>query len=283
MTTERALEELRFALAEGDALAPPDRLRDRVTTAALRARPAGQAVPVPPTISAPEVFRRTVESFAATLANLSDDEWRRPALRDLDVQQLVGHLMGVERAFQVAFGLRSTDGALAADHIGSTQSTASAQTGRAPADTRREWLSTASASADHVESLDDEDLRTPVTLHGITLPMESMLIVRSFEMWTHEEDIRRATGRPLAAPEPARLSPMTRLAVALLPAGMGRVDRPAVDGNVRLVLTGPGGGTWPAALGSSQGGPVEARLVIDAVLFCRLVANRIDRPARTQS
>jgi hypothetical protein len=99
-----------------------------------------------------------------------------------------------------------------------------------------------------------------------------MLIVRSFEMWTHDEDIRRATGRPLAAPEAARLSLMTRLAVSLLPAGMMRAQL-SVDRGVRLVLTGPGGGTWPAPLGS---GPVEARLVVDAVSFCRVVANRVD-------
>jgi uncharacterized protein (TIGR03083 family) len=221
------------------------------------------------------VFRRTVDAFAATLGDLSPAEWGRHALRDLDIQGLVGHLIGVERDFLVALDLRSADAgdqSAPSDHIAATQASATAQTERAPEDTRREWLLIASTTADHVATFDDERLRSPVTLHSLTLPVDAMLIVRSFEMWTHDEDIRRATGRLLAAPEAARLIHMTQLAVSLLPAGMMRAQLP-LDRGVRLVLTGPGGGTWPAAVGS---GPVDARLVVDAVSFCRVVANRVD-------
>ena len=49
-------------------------------------------------------------------------------------------------------------------------------------------------------ALGDADVEDPVTLHGFTLPLNSMLTVRSFEMWTHEEDIRRCAGSPLVAP-----------------------------------------------------------------------------------
>jgi hypothetical protein len=68
---------------------------------------------------------------------------------------------------------------------------------------------------------------------------------------------------------------MTELAVSLLPAGMMRAGRPGGDRTVRLVLTGPGGGTWPAAVGHADGNRVGARLVMDTVSFCRVVANRI--------
>jgi uncharacterized protein (TIGR03083 family) len=217
-----------------------------------------------------------MDSFSATLADLSDDEWARPALRDLHVQGLVGHLIGVEHDFQVALGLQDAeDSDSPTDHVASTQLMAAAQEGRAPSDTRHDWLLTASRTADRVSAFDDDRLGANVSLHGITFSVDAMLIVRSFEMWTHEEDIRRATGRPLAAPEAARLSLMTQLAVSLLPAGMMRAERP-VDRTVRLVLTGPGGGTWPAAVAGQNGELAEARLVIDAVSFCRVVANRME-------
>jgi hypothetical protein len=44
---------------------------------------------------------------------------------------------------------------------------------------------------------------------------------------------------------------------------------------LRLVLTGPGGGTWDVAVGDDQSEPVFVRIVADAVAFCRLVANRL--------
>jgi hypothetical protein len=45
--------------------------------------------------------------------------------------------------------------------------------------------------------------------------------------------------------------------------------------------TGPGGGTWQTQLGTTPDGPqpegpVDVRVVIDAVDFCRLVANGMD-------
>ena len=93
-------------------------------------------------------------------------------------------------------------------------------------------------------------------------------MVRAFELWTHEEDIRRATGRPVADPDAATLSRMTGLATALLPAGVARAgrDRP---GPVRLVLTGPGGGTWDVGLagGVSRAEPgrtFDTHVVVDA-------------------
>ena len=82
-----------------------------------------------------------------------------------------------------------------------------------------------------------------VTFHRITLQLDSFLVVRAFELWTHEEDIRRAVDCAPADPEPDILSRMTALAVPLLPAGVAAVGATA-DRTARLVLVGAGGGTW---------------------------------------
>jgi hypothetical protein len=122
------------------------------------------------------------------------------------------------------------------------------------------------------------------SLHGLRMPLDDLLVARTFELWTHEEDIRRATGRPLQAPDAASLRLMTELAISLVPAVMARADRPGDVQRARIVLTGTGGGTWQTALdaradGAGREGPVDVRIVVDAVAFCRLVANRADPDA----
>lgn len=36
--------------------------------------------------------------------------------------------------------------------------------------------------------------------YGTALPPDQVLVVRSFEIWAHHEDVRRATGRPPPGP-----------------------------------------------------------------------------------
>ena len=59
----------------------------------------------------------------------------------------------------------------------------------------------------------------------MTLPLNSLLVVRTFELWTHENDVRRATGLPPSVPDLVTLRLMTGLAVELLPHGMARAGR----------------------------------------------------------
>ena len=100
-------------------------------------------------------------------------------------------------------------------------------------------------------------------MHGMRLPLGALLVARAFELWTHDNDIRRVAGRPATMPDPPTLALMTRLAARLLP-----------DAAARTGLTGPGGGSWDIAVGAGPPDPVSIRIVADAVGFCRLVANR---------
>jgi uncharacterized protein (TIGR03083 family) len=266
------LVELRFALAEGDAVDPQAELRARVLAAASDARAPGRAVEPPTPISGAEAFRRTVARLDALLDDLSPADWSRPALRDLDVQGLVGHLIGVEEAFAAAFTSPPDHAAL--DHIASTQPAAIRQAGCPPLATHREWFDAATAS---IAMAGTRDATETISFYGVTLPVDSMLVVRGFEMWTHDEDIRRATGRPLGAPDPERLARMIGLVTTLLPAGIARAGR-ARPATTRLVLTGAGGGTWDVNLdGSTASRPAVSRIVVDGAAFCRVVGNRADQ------
>lgn len=83
----------------------------------------------------------------------------------------------------------------------------------------------------------------PVALHGMRLTVGTLLVVRAFELWTHDNDIRRASGRPLATPDASVVRLMTGLAAGLLPLAAARAGfvKPTLVHLVHLVLTGPGG------------------------------------------
>ena len=268
------LVELRFALAEGDAIDAPGELRARVLEAATRARRPGVAASAPEHISGVEAFRRAVAALDALLGDLQPSDWSRHALRDLDVQGLVGHLIGVEGLFAVALADMTAPDPAADDHVGATQEAAQRQAGRAPAATHREWFDAATAT---IGRLAEVDTTQPISFYGVTLSLDDLLVVRAFEMWIHDEDIRRATDRSLAAPDPERLARMVGLVARLLPAGTARAGRARPGATARLVLTGIGGGTWDVNLdGSSEPRPADSRIVVDAADFCRVVGNRKD-------
>ncbi len=279
------LRELHYALAETDAETPSSELRDRVMAAALLARRPGQSAHPAERISGVEVFRQAVDRMDHLLGEFGPEEWSRPALRGLDVQGLIGHLIGVEDEF-IASLERPAGSPDGSDHIASTQPTALAQGERSTDRTHQDWSKRTSQALALLDRRDD--LTVPVTWFGITLPLDQLLVIRAFEMWIHEEDIRRANGRLLRAPEPAALARMADLAVGLLPAGMANIGFTRPNLMVRLVLTGPGGGTWDVVLDgpvslpppppapSGTHPPAAARLVVDTAAFCRVVANRDD-------
>ena len=247
----------------------PADLRERVLEASLRARAPGRALPSPPEISPVEGLGRAADAFYGLLCALDDADWARPALRGLDVQGLVGHLTGVEE--DVHRCLAGNAAVAEADHVESTQPAAARQAGRPPARTRAEWR----RAADHtLQLVRTADLDGEVAMHGIRLPLGALLVARAFELWVHDNDIRKAVGLPPSVPDSSTLRLMTELAAGLLPEAAARTGL-GTHTSLHLVLTGPGGGTWDLILADSPPGRVAVTIVTDAVGFCRLVGNRI--------
>lgn len=248
----------------------PAGLRDRVLAASLQARASGHSLPEAPAITPREAFRRAADTLSQVLGGLTGSEWSRPAVRGLDVQQLAGHLVGVE--YDMHRCLAADPGVAAADHVRSTQPAAARQAGRDPSQTYADWRQAVDRTLELVPPRGD--LGAEVAIHGLRLPLGTLLTVRAFELWTHENDILTATGRPPSVPGLSILRLMTGLAVRLLPAALAGTgfQQPTA---MRLVLTGPGGGTWDLRLGGQMADPAPVRIVTDAVGFCRLAANRV--------
>jgi uncharacterized protein (TIGR03083 family) len=261
-----ALDELLAALAEGDTRNPTAATRDTVVHQAFATRSPGRPVHELPAISAREVLARTVASFDAVASSLASRDWAVPVLRDLDAQGLVGHLIGVEEAFQEALsGAPPAPGG----HVEATTGAVFAQRGAAPATTFARWRDATNRT---LGMLDGRDPTETVELFGIPLPLDAMLIIRAFELWTHEEDLLRALERPLRDPEVERLQRMVDLVVDFLPLVLPPAD-PA-DAPVRLVLIGDAGGTFDVGHPQPFAAAPCARIVAESVAFCRLIANR---------
>jgi uncharacterized protein (TIGR03083 family) len=245
----------------------PAGLRQRVIAASLQAREPGHSTPDVAEISPAEAFGRAADALHGLLCALADDDWREPVLRGLDVQGLVGHLIGVEN--DVHRCVSGDPGVIDADHVESTQPAAARQAGRPATQTRAEWRRAVDRTLALVDRAGDLD----VAVHGLRLPLRALLVVRAFELWTHDNDIRRAVGFAPSVPDAATLRLMTGLAAQLLPSSAAATGLHEPT-RVRLVLTGPGGGAWTIALGGGPPAPVGVRIVTDAVDFCRLAANR---------
>jgi uncharacterized protein (TIGR03083 family) len=252
----------------GGGPALPAGLRERVLSASLDARAAGRAWPLVPAITGAEAFTRAADAFDILLGALREEDWARPALRELDVQGLVGHLTGVEEDMHRAIA-RDPEVAMAS-HVGSTQPAADRQAGRSVAQTHAEWRRAADRTIELVRGLGDP--AAELAVHGMRLPVDFLLIARAFELWVHEIDIRRAVGQPPAVPDESTLTLMTSSVAGMLPlaAALTGVHEPT---SVHLVLTGAGGGTWDLSIGSGSDGSA-ATIVTDAIGFCRLVGNR---------
>ena len=254
--------------ADRDPPALPPGLRERVLAASLRARAVGRPVPDAPEISAAEAYRRAAGAFYEVLCFLGDHDWRTPVLRGLDVQGLVGHLIGVED--DVRRCLSGAPEVADASHVESTQAAAIGQAWPS-ALTRADWRRAADCTLDLVRPADP---RTQVAMHGMRLSLGALLVVRAFELWIHENDIRQAAGWAASVPDASTLRLMTELAARLLPHAAARAGL-AERVDVRLVLTGPGGGTWDVTVGPGTAGPAAVSIVTDTVGFCRLVGNRV--------
>lgn len=257
---------------------PPEDLRGRVLSVALANRPVGSVLPEVADLSASEAYGRTIEVLGQLLDELTAAEWSAPTIEGWSVKGLVTHLVAIEEYFGRQLGLWTCDidESLESEHLEMTRVFVASWSDRPAAEVLSRWRELTTAITTHLSSVDRSESRRSIRFHFLETSLSTVLITRVFEIWTHDEDIRRATGRPLVAPDPGRLRRMSRIAVPSVAFGMAIGGMDASGRTARIVLTGPGGGTWDQALGLGEtAGRPEAIVVVDVVDYCRLAAQRI--------
>ncbi len=250
---------------------PPVETKARVL-AAIASRPRARVEALGPV----DVLSTIIDGVGDVLDSLGPDEWSTPGvLAELDVKQVVAHLHGADQYLGVSVG--AWEGSLPADendHRAASQATIDDASDKTMVEVRDAWEESSARLLDHLRQLPEERLGEPGRYHILEAPLGSVLIARAFEVWTHGDDICRATGRELVPPPAAALAAMTQAGTGLVPLGFQLRNGSAAK-TVKVVLTGDGGGTWTFPLGPGAPSAPDVTVVADAVSFCRLVANRV--------
>jgi uncharacterized protein (TIGR03083 family) len=252
----------------------PLAVRGRVLEAVAE-RPRSAWPAVEHGITAQTAFLRTAAEVGGLLDDLGPDEWHTPtAVTTATVHDLVRHLVGVERYIHGQLGLGPThDAPRRADHYAVADTITADLIGADPDRLRAAWWREVMTSLAASSSLGPDH---PVTFHHLGGSLRGLLIVRTFELWTHGEDIGRATGRPQHDLGDERLALMSSELMTLLATGMQLAGGARPGRTARFELTGPGGGEHVVALTpGATAGPVDIAISTDTADLCRLAADRI--------
>ena len=258
----------------------PSSLFERVRTAALAVRPAGRPFAADATIISPiaqaiDVFRRQVEALDASLGRVPPASWDAMTDAGWTVHDLVAHLVTVEEYLGSVLGLWEYDvpEGTESDHRAMTEPAIARRRGSTANEVISEWRVRVRQLLDAVG--DGARLPARVGFHGLPMAPRNVFVTRAFEIWTHHDDIRRAIGLPLTEPASADVRLMSSLAVRSTPLGLALSGRDHPDRSVRVVLTGGGGGTWVVGYGANPPAEPDTTFIVDAVEFCRMVAQRV--------
>ena len=256
------VERLREAaawIAATEALAPP---RD------LRSQLFARAQALPPEL---RVYRQAVARHESLLDSIPEDQLDVETVNGLSVGDLVVHLASMESAVAETVGLpqvvtSETDVDARTDDYLREYSADPLGAGRGS------WRDATTALDEWATSGADE-ARLP--WNGFVARRRTILATRAFELWTHDDDIRVALGRGREAPTEPEIGLMSDVAVGILPYCLVAKGDTAPAASARVVLTGPGGGSWDVSLDGRERAGVDVTLTMNVVDYCRRVADRI--------
>jgi uncharacterized protein (TIGR03083 family) len=222
-----------------------------------------------------DALARTAAELGEVLDTLDHREWTRPtAMAEVGVRQVAEHLVGVQRYLLGQLGRR--DPLVAerrADHWPVGRRASADLVDASDSEVSREWWAESMALMAACAQLGPE---RPVSNLDLPGDVRSLVVLRTFELWTHDDDIRRALGRPLNLLDADRLGLMSRALMEALPIGTALTDQARPGRTARFHLTGTGGSTFdvPLRWGDTPG-PPDIVVTVETIDLCRLASNRV--------
>lgn len=225
-------------------------------------------------------------SWTALVTGLGADDWGRPTgCPGWDVADNVAHVIGVERAclgdpepaHDLPDGLdhvRDAFGAYMEVHV-------DARRGTPPAELVAELELVIARRLEALAAIGPDDLDEPVAgPMGMQAPAVQLLGIRAFDMWIHEQDVRRAVGRPGPLDAPAAQYGLGRMQKGIVRSLPERIDG---TGRVEIRVAGLEGGdvAFTLDVGEAAVAPIgapDATMTFDAAGFVAWGAGRADAP-----
>ena len=275
----RDLLELGLDTVEADAADVPRGLRAQVLGAAAnRIRPSMHPAWADTNdhgISPHAAFVKTAAELATLLDTLTPQEWSAPtAVEGASVRELVTHLLGVERYVLGQLGRGPSYSApRREDHYPVSQHAAADMADATGEEIAKAWWHGVTRLIAVCGELDPQH---EVAYHHLGGAVRGMLVVRTFELWTHDDDIRRAVNRPAHPLDGDRLVLMSSELMSVLNLGMALSETTRPGHTARFNLMGPGGGSYDVALSPGEiAGLPEITITTTALDICRLASNRL--------
>lgn len=254
----------------------PHDLGRTMLLAALAVRPHG--APIGPSAATPaDAFHATVADLDALIGTLDDNELESPCLSQYGrVRDLVAHLAGVEE--QLVRGLERPLGdgmAPPMNHVEGTRLVIDELSESPAQDVTDRWHSGATRLLKLAVA--SEPAR-PVMVGTMPTDVDGLLVLRTFELWTHLEDICAAIGRATPGLDAPRFALMSSRLVQILPTAVLLTQGDFEKGTIRFVLTGAGGGTYDRAFSPEDRVTApDAVIITDVADICRAASNRMTR------
>ena len=135
------------------------------------------------------------------------------------------------------------------------------------------WLTGARAFALDAAGLDPS---AEASFHEMVTTVDTLLLIRTFELWAHAMDVCAATARPLPRLDPQRMTVLSARFMDFVPDAMAYSGTDLIGRTARFVLIGESGGCYEVPLApQAQAGRPDVTIVADAVDLCRLATGRL--------
>jgi uncharacterized protein (TIGR03083 family) len=258
------VERLRGAaawLGASGPLVPPPNLRSVLLDRAV--------VPA----SGVDAYTEITDEFAAEIASFPEAAVGEVTDNGLTVHELVGHLALIDEMFLDSMTSdapqRASIDAPAIEEV--TREALDGIRSKSFDEVVRDWREKSAQVRDAAPRAAAEHR----SVLGYSL--DDALVIRAFETWTHLDDVRRRVDRSGFVPSGATMRTMADLSMRVVPFALAATGRVHPGGSMRLVLTGPGGGTWDVPL--EPGGVVDDEpqtvMTVDIVDWCNRFADRL--------
>ncbi len=220
-----------------------------------------------------EAYAEALRSFHALAAALEEADWGRPTdCPGWSVREQVAHVLALElqlsgeslppRLTSYPAHVRGPSGEHMEAGIAALADVPTAQLVARLGRTIDEHLA-------QLRALELAEDTTVAGTMGKPVPLSRFLPIRVLDVWTHEQDVRRATGRPGGLSGPAAVVSVGQI-VAMLPFVIGSDEGPPPGSSVAVVVDGEVPAASTVTIGADGQGSASDGAARDATVTLRM-------------